>query len=65
MEAQDWGESEKYKCKLENKCNKQFIRCQKTFMAEKSKTHTKKIKDIDNKLHELKECIEKIKKIKI
>ena len=42
MEGQDWDESEKYKCKLENKCNKQFIRWQKTFVVEKSKTRTKK-----------------------
>ena len=50
MEGKNWGEFEKYKCKLENRCNTLFIRWQRTFMEEKL---TKKLKDIDNKLVKL------------
>ena len=35
MEGNNRGEFEKYKFKLENKCNKFFIRCQKIIVEEK------------------------------
>ena len=57
MKDKIWGRFEKYKRKLENICNKLFIRWQKTFAEEKSKELTKK-------LNEIKECVEEIKKIK-
>ena len=37
MESKIWGKFEKYKCKLENRYNKSFIRWQKAFPEEKSK----------------------------
>ena len=43
MEGKNWGEFEKNKCKLENKCNKLFIRQQKTF-EEKAKNKHKNLK---------------------
>lgn len=51
-------------CKLENRCNKFFIRWQKTFAKGKSENRTKKLEDIENKVNEIKVCIEKIKKVK-
>ena len=52
----------KYKCELENRCNKLFIRSpKKIFAEEKTKNEQKKHKDEDKKLNEVKECIEKIK----
>ena len=64
MEGKNWGKFETYKCKLENKYNKLFIRWQKAFMEEKSKEWTKKRKDKDNKLNETNEYMEKIREIK-
>ena len=32
MEGKNWGGFEKYKCKLENRCNKCFIIWKKTFV---------------------------------
>ena len=64
MEGKNWGEFEKCKCKLENRCNKLFIIWQKTFVREKSKEQRKNLKDIGNKLNEIEECTEKIKNIK-
>ena len=40
MEGKNWSEFE-YKCKLENRCNKLFIRWQKTFAEERSKERTR------------------------
>ena len=37
MEGKNWGKFEEYKCKLENKCNKIFIRWQKAFEEERIK----------------------------
>ena len=37
MEGKNWDEFKNYKCRLENRCNKVFIRCHKTFTEEKSK----------------------------
>ena len=66
MESKNWGEFENNKYKLKDKCNKIFIRLQKIFEEKKrSKTQTKKIKDIDNRVNEIKKFVEKIKKIKI
>lgn len=57
-------EFEKYKCKLEKRCNKRIIIWQETLSEEKSKEQTKKLKDIDNKRNGIKECKEKVKKLK-
>ena len=59
MEGEIWGKFEKYKCKLENRYNKSFIRWQKAFPEEKSKKWTKKLNDLGNKVNEIKECTEK------
>ena len=64
MEGKNWSEFKKYKYKSEEKCNKFFIRWQKTFAKEKSENRTKKLEDIENKVNEIKVCIEKIKKVK-
>ena len=37
MEGKNQGESEKYRCKLENKCNNIFIRWQKIFAIKNNK----------------------------
>ena len=42
MKGKIWGDLEEYKCKLENRCNKIFIRWQITFAEEKSKKQSKK-----------------------
>ena len=55
----NWGELEKYKRKLQNRCNELFIRLQKTFVEKETKKQ--KEKDMDKKLHEIKECVDKIK----
>ena len=62
MESKNWDEFEKYKYKLENRYNKPFITWQESFAEEKNKKRTKKLKDIDNKLNEMREYIEKNKK---
>ena len=64
MEGKNWGKFWKYKYKLENRCNELFTRWRETFGEVKSKERTEKFKDIDNKFHEIKECIEKMKKPK-
>lgn len=64
VESENQGEFEKYKCKLEKRCNKRIIIWQETLAEEKSKEQTKKLKDIDNKRNGIKECKEKIKKLK-
>ena len=39
-----WGQFEKYKYRLENRCSKLFIRLQKRFAKEKCKEQTKNFK---------------------
>lgn len=56
MEGKNWSEFEECKCKLENRCNT-FL--QEIIAQEKIKERTKNIKDIDNKLNEIEEHIEK------
>ena len=64
MEAKNWGEFEKNKGKLKNKCNYLFIKWQKTFVEKNSEKQTKKLKDKDNKVKEIRDHTEKIKKFK-
>ena len=57
--AKNWVEIERYKCKVEKRCKK---KTKKNVLLDgrKRKQRTKKLKDIDNKLNEIKECTEKI-----
>ena len=59
MEGKNWSEFEECKCKVENRCNTFFVRLQEIIAQEKIKERTKNIKDIDNKLNEIEEHIEK------
>ena len=45
MEGKNWGELEKYKCKLENTCNKLLITLKKK--------KTKKLQAIKDELNEI------------
>ena len=57
------GEFKKYKYKLENKCNKLFIRWQNIWGRKKDiDIEDTELKDIDNKLNEMKRYIEKLNK---
>ena len=57
MEGKNWDEFEKYKCKLQN-------RWHKTFSEEKSKKQAKEVTATKDELNEIKEYIEKIRKLK-
>ena len=47
MEGKNWGELEKYKCKLENTCNKLLISLKKT------NKQRKKLQAIKDELNEI------------
>ena len=54
VESENQGEFEKYKCKLENKCNKLFAGWCKHLRKKKAKQQTKNLTDINNDLNKIK-----------
>ena len=54
MEGKNWLEIKNYQCKLENRCNKPFVRWKKPFLKRSKTKPNKKLKDIENKLNEIK-----------
>ena len=46
MESKNWFEFDKYKCKLENRCDNLFIRWQKIFAEGKKQRMLQRISNI-------------------